>query len=87
MSWQGIETAPKDGTRFLGWSAVDDVITVTFWGRVGGFTPSRDGRTWLGEAWSDHRGKPDAWEPTHWCALPSPPEVEPALPLRRATDA
>lgn len=64
--WQPIETAPKDGTRFLAfWPStnppnVNSTIVTTWWGMY----------TW--ETAFITAGDDDL--PTHWMPLPSPPE-------------
>jgi len=62
-NWMPIETAPKDGTRFLaycakgGWQAV-------LW--------NDGGSSWQGRPyWSSDR---DEMTPTHWMPLPEPPQ-------------
>ena len=60
MSWQPIETAPKDGTEVLVQMA-PKVIRLGWY-----FKPSS--RT---EGWCNKNGKRII--PTHWLPLPSPP--------------
>ena len=62
MTWQPIETAPKDGREVL--VAVDKSYT-------GGVLVA----LWCAhdEAWKDW--DLDTWEPTHWMPLPEPPEA------------
>lgn len=63
MNWQPIETAPKDGTRILGYqpaapASVEDINIV---------------------AWDSGRWHDDEWycyTITHWMPLPAPPEIE-----------
>jgi hypothetical protein len=74
MSWQPIETAPKDGTRVLGFSAgewPDEQISTTRCTKAG---------EWIHECcvestiWGDYdHGR---WEPTHWHPLPEPPQSQ-----------
>lgn len=63
--WQPIETAPKDGTRFLAPSIDSKTITIGRWEKTG-------------EYWDDltvgHLNK--KWKPKHWQPLPEPPEGE-----------
>lgn len=59
--WQSIETAPRDGTKVLG-----------YW--VGGeiHTGHTDGENWF-PAW-EHQD--DNWAmPSHWMPLPPPPSL------------
>jgi len=73
MEWQPIETAPKDGTSFLGWDG--KYVTEMIWashedddGHVGwccaGFS--------YGGVLYDLHYTP-LGEPTHWKPLPEPP--------------
>ena len=73
MEWQPIETAPKDGTSFLGWDG--KYVTEMIWashedddGHVGwccaGFS--------YGGVLYDLHYLP-LGEPTHWMPLPDPP--------------
>lgn len=78
--WQPIETAPRDGTLFLGWvgaerwripdgqcsSPAHDVSQVDFcWWREGGYFDNASGQ--IG----------DSQDVTHWMPLPAAPEVKP----------
>jgi hypothetical protein len=59
--WQPIETAPKDGTRILGFrSGWAEAIGVAFW-RCD---------------WEEWRSVPGdySWNLTHWMPLPEPPK-------------
>lgn len=64
--WEGIESAPKDGTSVL--LATELGVLIGSWGRgrylgkVKGYEP----------AWGC--GSAYGWEPTHWMPLPTPPE-------------
>ncbi len=67
MTWQPIETAPKDGTPLLlfGRVAYSQELAqyVGFWGRwdsAGG-----EFETWICSG--------PHWKPTHWMPLPDPP--------------
>lgn len=63
MTWQPIETAPKDGTEVLGWlsRSIDEQPYVeTMW-----YVP--DAEVWVG----DYDGCRVL--PTHWMPLPEPP--------------
>lgn len=75
--WMPIETAPKDGTRFLGRRTSVDRHT----GRL----RYNVRRTWFGKAshvplygWCHgrHVENIDLWQPTHWQPLPSSPSGE-----------
>jgi hypothetical protein len=59
--WQNISTAPKDGTKVLGWSEGD--FTVVEWSSGGYWTLSE-----CGAYASDGE-----WWPTHWMPLPAAP--------------
>lgn len=64
MTWQPIETAPKDGTRILSYSDQEGVQCISWW---------RDGDT----SWSEWCS-PDGYtvfDPTHWMPLPEPPRA------------
>lgn len=72
--WQPIETAPKDGTPFLGWcpqapgSMKDEICALSF-------DPNADGRIPWCVAGVEERL---TWsEPTHWMPLPPPPKEAP----------
>lgn len=68
MTWQPIETAPKDGTPILGWS--DEGVAYVCWWR-----PGRRGTAWA------FFYAPDvgtfSFHPTLWQPLPEPPEPKP----------
>lgn len=61
--WQPIETAPRDGTRILGYddSGLSDAggIAIIRW--------SVEGQLWWDETL-------DLFTPTHWQPLPTPPQ-------------
>lgn len=63
--WKPIETAPKDGTRFLAFEKSDDYQHYECWWR---------------EDFSNWSGWQDDWDsepnPTHWMPLPEPPEAD-----------
>jgi hypothetical protein len=73
--WQPIETAPKDGTKMLGWAPhklINDpkfrVVTMwwkdTKWRGVG--APAFD--------WCSTESGSLIGDPTHWMPLPEPPK-------------
>lgn len=71
MSWQPIETAPRDGTRVL-LAKRNEVLGIgDFWG-----ADRAEGTT---DAWFVHNGAEIA-EPTHWQPLPEPPLTSQAVP-------
>lgn len=63
--WQPIETAPKDGTRFLGYLGKQEPSVIECW--------------WQ-ENFSNWTGLTDDWDtepkPTHWMSLPNPPKTK-----------
>jgi hypothetical protein len=66
MDWLAIETAPKDGSRFLAVHAKSCVIAITWYGKTS-HVPLYG---WCeGEDCEDV----DLWQPTHWMPLPAPP--------------
>jgi hypothetical protein len=69
--WQPIETAPRDGTRVLGFDTTafnkdQEVAVVNWW-------PNGDGGYWSlsvpGAGYLDS----DEFAPTYWMPLPAPP--------------
>ena len=60
MTWQPIETAPKDGTETLLWEKGFEVYA------VGYFCELAEKWVVFGTHWN--------WQPTHWMPLPEPPE-------------
>ena len=74
MTWQPIDTAPKDGTRVLLW----DGRCVT----CGGFDALLDenfpGKEWQGMAryWGSSSYFILSIRPTHWMQMPEPPEAD-----------
>ena len=69
MKWQPIETAPKDGTRFLISNGVD--IGFGFWGSFITRGKSVDG--WCEEN-AGYDGDSGESYGTHWMRLPEPPK-------------
>lgn len=69
MTWQPIETAPKDGTKFDAWADGGYRITGVFWNG-----------TSYSVAWWNREYEIDCTSPlasydalTHWMPLPAPP--------------
>lgn len=62
-AWQLIETAPKDGTRFLAYQGDREAPRYECW--------------WHEDGFSHWDGWQDVWdsepEPTHWMPLPAAP--------------
>ena len=70
MSWQPIETAPKDGTYVI---LVDcDLVTIGKWMNSDAL---RD-EAWVGFDSIQSLHKTCVMAPTHWMPLPSPPGTE-----------
>lgn len=68
-AWLPIATAPRDGTEVLAWDG--EAHVVARWYPCPTYGPnSRDLGWWL-------MAKDFNKAPTHWCALPAPPEVTP----------
>lgn len=72
MQWQRIETAPKDGSKFLGyWPDVSD---------FGQADNACEVRTWWNETEQRYESpfETGSWEndPTAWMPLPEPPCAE-----------
>jgi hypothetical protein len=81
MTWEPIETAPKDGSEIL-------VFWMADFSHVGGpLTPTCQVVAWMGKGeeacWVDPLGgseeglRPISGEPTHWMPLPDPPTEAP----------
>jgi len=64
MKWQPIETAPKDGTRYLIFQPYGGGFDIYEACYVGGY---ESGNVWFS------KGR-DVYNPTHWMPLPPPPE-------------
>jgi hypothetical protein len=68
--WQPTETAPRDGTKFLGWNKTHGMheCVVPFvckdYKRLEAMYGSRT-----------HHGRPVWFAPTHWMPLPEPPKT------------
>ena len=69
MTWQPIETAPKDGTRFMAYERSDE---------------SEFYLCWWEEDFPEWQGWQNVWdsepEPTHWTRRPDPPQSQPIEP-------
>lgn len=71
MTWEPIETAPKDGTRIL---VFDHGVWPAHWTEE-----CEKGNGESGPGWQIYECEMDAWyalaadTPTHWMPLPSPP--------------
>ena len=61
--WHPIETAPRDGSKFLVWCPKSELSMMQANGPVNSETWSLTGPSWI------------APEPTHWMPLPAPPAV------------
>jgi hypothetical protein len=72
--WQPIETAPKDGTRFIAGVAGTEDVAICSRHDPGGAArnPRHHYECWLVEFSGRH-------QPTHWMPMPAPPKsVTPA---------
>lgn len=63
MTWQPIDTAPKDGTYILAFDG-EDYITIVSWAQYH-INKGKRG------CWLDRENDP--WILTHWQPLPAPP--------------
>jgi hypothetical protein len=79
MTWQPIETAPKDGTPILVWNG----SSFGFYTRAGDMgvaiwreqaLPGKDRWRWCAQDCCDGV---TTYDPTHWMPLPGPPETKP----------
>lgn len=64
MEWQPIETAPKDGRRIL-LADMFENVEIGFWNRDLGQWMDDAQQGWIEPTW-----------PTHWMAIPQPPQIE-----------
>jgi hypothetical protein len=75
MTWQPIETAPRDGTEFQAWMMRDDDGS-SHWEPMVRFNPETDAF----ELWGRIDYDIDGWDtyywlvPTHWMPQPEPPK-------------
>lgn len=61
MEWQDIDTAPKDGTKVLGFdSGIQEFLVV--WYEDNGWTGVMDDQRWM-------------FFPTHWLPIPEAPQA------------
>ena len=75
MEWQPIDTAPKDGSRFLGFTPFG--VEMVKWNKRAAEYGPRQG--WIG-CEQDSACLPESFlrhaatcQPTHWMPLPEPP--------------
>ena len=76
MTWQPIETAPKDGTAILVWNGPNigfythkGDMGVAIWREQA--LPGKDRMRWCAQDCCDGV---TTYEPTHWMPLPDPPK-------------
>ena len=71
MTWQEIETAPQDGTKFLAFQLDDECQVFVCW-YENQFSPNWAGwqTTWDNEP-----------EPTHWMPMPQLPRADGTIPV------
>jgi hypothetical protein len=78
MTWQPIESAPKDGTEVLLFEFLphhEPMVRVGYWEENG--TDLHSGADGI-SGWSlVGEGYIGEIEPTHWMPLPEPPELQP----------
>lgn len=72
MNWQPIETAPKDGSRILGFNPYAEGIVIYRWDSQTHHKKPRP--LWKIECSLDQRWFSENRQPTHWMPLPPPPE-------------
>ncbi len=68
--WMPIETAPKDGTKFLGYFGNVEFYRVTWWSNR---QAAQHGSGWV-------FSQNGLAEPTHWRSLPAPPAAQDPRP-------
>lgn len=71
MNWQPIETAPKDGTRVLGYG----MMPYEKEPGIGTIAWDLDYKQWQCEPTEASEYLPEKCDVTHWMPLPEPPEV------------
>jgi len=71
--WQDISTAPKDGTRILGYDGFDIVIMEWWAPDLDDFEDDDPPPT---PSWCSYSSEGDEFieRPTHWMSLPEPPK-------------
>ena len=80
MKWQPIETAPRDGSKIIGWDPEGDSgMAIIFWWehRYERYDEVEGGlfrrvHEVLPGYWEG--GPHSPWRPTHWMPLPEPPK-------------
>jgi hypothetical protein len=73
--WQPIETAPKDGTRIIGWSwqyGASETSSKTYSQGSIGYEQGLTDRWW--QWYEPQSGCLSRWLPTHWMPLPPTPK-------------
>lgn len=73
MEWQPIETAPKDGTKFI--ALKGSQARTTYHGQHYVKYPHEDGGPTYRDVWNyEALGAIISWNPTIWMPLPEPPK-------------
>ena len=69
MNWQPIDTAPKDGSRFLAWcpTLAGPKMNIIRW------RPLDDDSAFTWQA--NDNGRIHRYQPTHWMLIPEPPNT------------
>ena len=78
MTWQPIDTAPKDGTPILGWDG--EHIAICYWYQYklqSLFRSRRVSGGWYLSTTGGMQEDSGSWLPTHWQPLPAPPTDPP----------
>ena len=73
MTWQPIETAPKDGAEFLAYDPVSNRADVCEWNEMLGCVWQSQADGEFGPDEGEFRGD----SASHWMPLPQPPETQP----------
>lgn len=80
QQWQPIETAPKDGTKILGWNqqlGQRETFMDKYTDGSPGYKKHKEsgGPIDIGWYWFDPiHNWASTWKPTHWMPLPEPPK-------------
>lgn len=74
--WQPIETAPKDGTKILGYDPDIGVSTMSYFDDGSLVFYSKSWIIALFDVCDECYPKPIGINPTHWMPLPPPPQQE-----------